>query len=139
MARLRFRISAAIRRWHARRNQPSLRFRMMNLQDYDDRPRGPGWFDSSWDLGQGLELEEVLPGEPGFLLWVEAMARETPAVKPAAGAGTIDFVVDHGAASVPSGLLVSAGADEVEPGLAAPDLDAIEWAPPEMKLELAPI
>jgi hypothetical protein len=112
---------------------------MMNLQDYDDRPRGPGWFDSSWDLGQGLELEEALPGEPGFMLWVEAMAREAPVLEPAAGVGTIEFVVDHGEASAPSGSSVSAGASEGDPGLTAPDLEAIEWAPPEMELELAPI
>ena len=43
------------------RLQPSglrRRFLMMQLDQLDPLPLGPGWFDSSWDLGKGLEVRE---------------------------------------------------------------------------------
>ena len=37
----------------------------------DDR-RGPGWFDSSWDLQCGLEVCEGSPEDAGLKEWLEA-------------------------------------------------------------------
>ncbi len=37
--------------------------------------RGPGWFDSSWDLQRGLEVREGLPGDPQLNEWIEACLR----------------------------------------------------------------
>ena len=31
---------------------------------------GPGWFDSSWELGQGLEVREGLPADAGLDEWL---------------------------------------------------------------------
>ena len=45
------------------------------LDDADDRLRGPGWFDSSWDLQHGLEVREGLPGDPQLNEWIEACLR----------------------------------------------------------------
>lgn len=33
---------------------------------------GPGWYDSSWELSQGLELLEVPDLEAELTLWLEA-------------------------------------------------------------------
>lgn len=38
-------------------------------------PRGPGWFDSSWDLVRGLEVREGLPGDAQLHEWLEAWLR----------------------------------------------------------------
>ena len=45
------------------------------LDDAEDCQRGPGWFDSSWDLQQGLEVREGLPGDPQLNEWIEACLR----------------------------------------------------------------
>ncbi len=34
------------------------RFLLMNLAELDPLPLGPGWFDSSWELERGLEVNE---------------------------------------------------------------------------------
>lgn len=31
---------------------------------------GPGWFESSWDLAQGLEVREGLPADAGVNEWL---------------------------------------------------------------------
>jgi hypothetical protein len=38
-----------------------------------ERPphRGPGWFDSSWDLRCGCEVREGWPGDVGLREWIE--------------------------------------------------------------------
>ena len=41
----------------------------------EDRVRGPGWFDSSWDLSRGLEVREGLPGDARLNEWIEACLR----------------------------------------------------------------
>jgi hypothetical protein len=85
MARIHFRISSALARWRARGHASPRRFRMMDLQALRELTLGPGWFDSSWDLGHGLEVAVGLPGDPTFLAWLEAQARafESVAGKPA--------------------------------------------------------
>ena len=50
------------------------------LDDADDCQRGPGWFDSSWDLQRGLEVREGLPGDPQLNEWIEACLRTGPAL-----------------------------------------------------------
>jgi hypothetical protein len=35
-----------------------------------DESHGPGWFDSSWELGQGLEVREGLPADAGLDEWL---------------------------------------------------------------------
>ena len=49
------------------------------LDDADERQRGPGWFDSSWDLQRGLEVREGLPGDPQLNEWIEVCLRGGPA------------------------------------------------------------
>ena len=36
-----------------------------------DSRRGPGWFDSSWELRQGLEVREGLPVDVRLNEWIE--------------------------------------------------------------------
>ena len=48
------------------------------------RCKGPGWFDSSWDLTRGLEVREGLPGDAQLHEWLAAWLRDdrVAAVKP---------------------------------------------------------
>jgi len=39
-------------------------------QAVDDESHGPGWFDSSWELGQGLQVREGLPADAGLDEWL---------------------------------------------------------------------
>ena len=41
----------------------------------EDPVRGPGWFDSSWDLSRGLEVREGLPGDAKLNEWIESCLR----------------------------------------------------------------
>ena len=36
------------------------------------RPKGPGWFDSSWELRSGLQVKEGLPADLPLQGWIEA-------------------------------------------------------------------
>jgi hypothetical protein len=47
---------------------------LQNLRDDDESEtsRGPGWFDSSWDLQRGLEVREGLPGNASLNEWLAA-------------------------------------------------------------------
>ena len=38
---------------------------------------GPGWFDSSWDLGHGLVVREGLPSDAGLNEWLELWLRSS--------------------------------------------------------------
>lgn len=44
---------------------------------------GPGWYDSSWDLGRGLEIAEVPDIEAELSLWIEACLNQAPSIEPA--------------------------------------------------------
>jgi len=35
-----------------------------------DESRGPGWFDSSWELENGLDVREGLPADAGLEEWL---------------------------------------------------------------------
>lgn len=41
-----------------------------------DVRRGPGWFESSWDLQQGLEVREGLPTDARLHEWIGVCLRE---------------------------------------------------------------
>jgi hypothetical protein len=41
-----------------------------------DSRRGPGWFDSSWELRQGLEVREGLPADARLHEWIEVCLLE---------------------------------------------------------------
>ena len=41
----------------------------------DEVRRGPGWFESSWDLQRGLEVLEGLPADAKWHEWIEAYLR----------------------------------------------------------------
>ena len=127
MATLTYRISRAIRRWHARRNGALRRFTMMNLRGDDDRPRGPGWFDSSWDLERGLDIRCAGPGEPGFGHWLDAMARPLAAVaSPDDPHGNaIEFVDDDAGATCGHGTLADVAT--LREAVDAARLEPIEW------------
>ena len=44
--------------------------------DVEERPpRGPGWFDSSWELVQGLDVREGLPGDARLTEWLSVCLR----------------------------------------------------------------
>ena len=45
--------------------------------------KGPGWFDSSWDLGHGLVVREGLPSDAGLNEWLEVWLRSDTCVAPA--------------------------------------------------------
>ena len=36
----------------------------------DEESHGPGWFDSSWELGKGLDVREGLPADAGLDEWL---------------------------------------------------------------------
>jgi len=45
------------------------------LAEADDVRRGPGWFDSSWDLACGLVVREGLPGDASLNEWLDVCLR----------------------------------------------------------------
>ena len=44
--------------------------------DQAELVKGPGWFDSSWDLVHGLEVREGLPGEAQLHEWLAVWLRD---------------------------------------------------------------
>lgn len=131
MTRIRFNIAAALARWpgrHAEGSEPAAppagegadrarrRFRMMNLDALREFPLGPGWFDSSWDLDQGLDVELALPVDPTFLAWLDAQVRAfvlpvpaaVQAVAQEAAEGLLEFEPVDWKAWAPKGLVVDA-------------------------------
>jgi hypothetical protein len=51
----------------------------LELVDESERVKGPGWFDSSWDLGHGLVVREGLPSDAGLNEWLELWLRSSDA------------------------------------------------------------
>ena len=78
-------------------------------------PLGPGWFDSSFDLGHGLEVAFALPGDPTFEAWLEALAR------------ALEPVAAPPAQPVPAEQML-----EFEP------VDWKAWAPPDVVVDPLP-
>jgi hypothetical protein len=56
------------------------RFLMMNLAALDPLPLGPGWFDSSWELENGLEICESTGLDIEFQAWPQRPSREPAAL-----------------------------------------------------------
>lgn len=146
MDRIRFNITAAIARWRARRQVSPQRFRMMDLRSLDDMPLGPGWFDSSWDLDQGLEIAVALPGDPTFQAWIDAQARAllpaAQAPRPAPVEGMLEFEpVDWTSWVRPADLAeapAEAAVGELPADLEIPEL-TFEFESKERELTLVPI
>ena len=44
-----------------------------------DARQGPGWFESSWELRSGLEVQEGLPADLGTNEWLAAFCASAPA------------------------------------------------------------
>jgi len=42
-----------------------------NIPVVRPRPVGPGWFDSSWELRSGLQVEEGMPADLPLQGWIE--------------------------------------------------------------------
>ena len=59
----------------ARINGPRERADQDSTSISADETGGPGWFDSSWDLGRGLEVHEGLPIDASLHEWLEATLR----------------------------------------------------------------
>jgi len=88
MARFQFRLNAFVG-WPAshpvvsQRTLQALRLAEVaqahEANEAHDAPRGPGWFDSSWELVRGLEVCEGLPGDARLHEWLEACLRAEPA------------------------------------------------------------
>ena len=148
MTRIRFNISAALARWRAREPVAPGRFRMMDLQALHEMTLGPGWFDSSWDLDQGLAVEVAVPGDPPFQAWIEAQARllepvlATPA-QPVPAEQMLEFEPADWKAWAAANLVMHSAPKCLPDVLMAPQL-ALEQAPdlalehaPEQALELA--
>jgi hypothetical protein len=76
MARFTFTMAHTLAFWRPRTMVSAQPFRTMHLNDLDEMPRGPGWFDSSWDLEQGLEVCEGLPDDVKLHDWLEATLRD---------------------------------------------------------------
>jgi len=62
------------------------------VHDEPELTKGPGWFDSSWDLVRGLEVREGLPGDAQLHEWLEAWLRDDR-VAPAKPRPARDLVV----------------------------------------------
>ena len=45
------------------------------MADHHKPSKGPGWFDSSWDLESGLEVLEGLPGDARLNEWLTVCLR----------------------------------------------------------------
>ena len=66
-----FRVESAARsRWRARCNASRA-----STEPARDPLGGPGWYESSFDLRQGLDVREGLPAEPQLNEWIEACLR----------------------------------------------------------------
>ena len=64
-------------------------------------PQGPGWFDSSWELGHGLDVREGLPGDAGLYEWLDVCLRDDARVQrgPRAGSRVTSRVTSRNTAS----------------------------------------
>ena len=71
MARFTFKMPAQWLRWAKRSNVSERPFRTMHLDADPEILLGPGWFDSSWDLEQGLLVREGPPGDARLLEWLD--------------------------------------------------------------------
>ena len=80
--------------------------RALRLDDGDAPSlQGPGWFDSSWELGRGLEVREGLPGDAGLYEWLAVCLRADDVGAEVAGLGTVAVITTTATASSPQRAL----------------------------------
>jgi hypothetical protein len=75
MARFQFNQHSITATLAARQVVSERTLRALDLTPDDDRPQGPGWFDSSWELIRGLEVNEAAPFDARVNDWFEASVR----------------------------------------------------------------
>jgi hypothetical protein len=72
----------------------------LRRDELQESPQGPGWFDSSWELTQGLDVCEDLPGDAPLQQWLSAVAQrdEQPGTRlvPAAPHGAFGHALQLG-------------------------------------------
>ena len=88
MARVQFKVRSIVVTRLARPavSQRSLRALALVDDQDDEVPQGPGWFDSSWELIRGLEVNEGSPSDARLNDWLEACLRSTAAARPVVSA-----------------------------------------------------
>ena len=80
MARFQFDLRIMPTRGNLRAMVAQRTLRALNLGEIEpDEPRGPGWFDSSWDLLCGLEVREGLSSDTPLNDWLALCLRVAPA------------------------------------------------------------
>jgi hypothetical protein len=52
------------------RGHAALDVRERSTREESSVASGPGWFESSWELGRGLEVREGLPANLGLAEWL---------------------------------------------------------------------
>lgn len=113
------------------RRGASGRFVLMHLDQLDPLPRGPGWFDSSWELEHGLDVLEnaELDAEAKARLEDAMIAAALLRLRQAAGRGSKRRKL----AEAPGGVDVAAVAPAQVKPLAAPRTDnLIEFEPHDL-------
>ena len=78
MARFQFNLRSIVTHTAARAGVSQRTLRALRLEDTAEAPRGPGWFDSSWDLVRGLEVREGLPSDARLHEWLASCLRAEP-------------------------------------------------------------
>ena len=103
MARFTFKMPAQWLRWATRSDVSERPFRTMHLDADPELLLGPGWFDSSWDLEQGLLVREGLPGDTKLLEWLDdCVARHARREAALASGLPPVFATGLGASAVPT-------------------------------------
>jgi hypothetical protein len=75
MARFQFNQHSITATLAARQVVSECTLRALELTPDDERPQGPGWFDSSWELIRGLEVNEAAPFDARTRDWLETCLR----------------------------------------------------------------
>jgi hypothetical protein len=75
MARFQFNQHSIAATLAARQAVSAHTLRALELTPDDERPQGPGWFESSWELIRGLEVSEAASFDARTSDWLEACAR----------------------------------------------------------------
>ena len=74
MARFQFNLRSLITTQRADPNLAQRTLRQFVHDDVATSPQGPGWFDSSYELSSGLEVDEGQPGDSRYDDWLAARA-----------------------------------------------------------------
>jgi hypothetical protein len=74
MARFQFNLNPFLAPRNAHRSLAEPALRELPLGEVAPSPQGPGWFDSSYELSCGLEVDEGEPGDDRYDDWLAARA-----------------------------------------------------------------